>query len=279
MLSPDVRPLSLPERSGVFSRRLDGVVGPRRFHKERNKNETALFALRARTQPRTAFRQRGRNSYPSEKSMSQNPSPDEIDRLVGACLATDQAFFVSETKWGVGRLERLVKHATREAYRRGWAAYDAAIREYDAAAVEEIGAKMVVALAFMDREAEAAGEKPLAPDVWEARLTDGTVFAVVRTEAEQSAVLRASKASDGLSGETTLPPDLAVAIRETHEGRLLDVWTMAQLARLVEKYGSAVDRSKWEGAPVQKTRQGEEGAAADWCRGGGVEKSLKDLGF
>jgi hypothetical protein len=83
----------------------------------------------------------------------------------------------------------------------------------------ERAAKMIAALAYMSDEAEAAGHKPLAPDTWEHGLPDGRVLVVVRTGAEASAVLRASKGRETASYETTIPPDLAVTVRQQHEGR------------------------------------------------------------
>ena len=44
---------------------------------------------------------------------------DDADRFRMALIPVDQAFFASETKWGVGRLERIVSLSTLQAYRRG----------------------------------------------------------------------------------------------------------------------------------------------------------------
>jgi hypothetical protein len=218
---------------------------------------------------------------------------ERYDRLRAALVPIDTAFWASEQKWGVGRLERLQSPEVLASYRRGWDAYRVALDDCDPDAVQAIGPKMIAALAFMDGEASAAGNKPLAPETWETRLGDGTVLVVVRTEAEQAAVLRASHASQftGFSPngnvaaaghiDDKLPVDVATTIRDQHEGRRLDVWTMTQLARLVEKHGSVVDRLKWEGEPVEKAVQMEEGAAADIVRQGyPLDKPLTgDLGF
>ena len=229
--------------------------------------------------------------------MSKSLTAERYDRLRAALVPIDTAFWESEQKWGVGRLERIISQSTLEAYRRGWDAYRVALDDCDPDAVQEIGPKMIAALAFMDGEASAAGHKPLAPETWETRLADGTVLVVVRTEAEQAAVLRASNASQFTGApngnvaaaghiaagaiDDALPVDVAVTIRQQHEGRRLDVWTLAQLARLVEKHGSVVDRSQWEGEPVAKVVQMEEGAAADIVRQGyPLDKPLTgDLGF
>ena len=180
--------------------------------------------------------------------------------------------WTSEQRYGVGRLERLVSPATLAAYQRGWAAYRQALESGDAGALEQIGSKMIQALAVMDAEATAAGHKPLAPDTWEADMGDGVTLVVVRTNAEASAVLRASRAadgaSDGLSYETTLPPDLAVTVRDQHEGRALVVITMAEIVRLLRAQETGLWGTKWEGTPAHSGRQADEMAAHDMARSG-----------
>jgi hypothetical protein len=186
-----------------------------------------------------------------------------------ALVPVDQAFFDSEQKWGVGRLERLISQPTLASYRRGWDLYRAALESSDAAAVEAVGPKMVAALAVMDREASVAGHKPLAPDTWEHALGNGVTLVVVRTGAEASAVLRASRASgEAVSYETTLPPDLAVTVRDQHEGRALVVVTMAEIARLLRAQETGLWGTVWEGTPAESGRVMEEGAAADLARSG-----------
>jgi hypothetical protein len=151
------------------------------------------------------------------------------------------------------------------AYARGWDQYRLALEECDGEGLEQIGPKMIAALMFMDQQATAAGHQPLAPDTWEAPMADGTTLVVCRTNAEASAVLRASKASDGLSYETTLPPDLGMTVRSQHDGRALVVVTMAEVARLVQAASAGV---KWEGSPAPSGTQREEGMASDLCRRG-----------
>jgi hypothetical protein len=68
-----------------------------------------------------------------------------------------------------------------------------------------------------------------------------------------------------------LPPDLSLTVRQQAEGRRLEVWTLAEIARLIEKHGSvAGDRSAraWEGSPAPSGRQGDEMAAHDHARSG-----------
>lgn len=223
--------------------------------------------------------------------MSENGIRSEYaaQRFKAALLAVDEVMWKMEQRWGVGRLERIVGPQTLLAYRRGWEKYRQALESGDVVAMEEIGPKMIVALGVMDQEASQSGQPHLAPETWEVGMADGTVLVVVRTSAEASAVIRAEKTATAFSkapgggfrvestttteptSETGLPIDVAVTIRTQHEGRKLEVWTLAELARLVEKHGSVVgDRSQkqWEGEPAPTGRQLEEGSAADFARQG-----------
>ena len=193
----------------------------------------------------------------------------QADQFRMALIPIDQAFFASEQTWGVGRLERLVSPATLAAYQRGWTLYRAALEDGDGAALEAIGPKMIRALEVMGAEAEAAGYKPLAPETWEAALPDGRIMVVCRSQAEASAVVRASRAADGLSYETTLPPDLAVTVRSQHEGRALVVLTLAEVGRLLTMAEAKAAGVEWEGTTTSGSgRQMDELAAHDLARSG-----------
>jgi hypothetical protein len=203
-------------------------------------------------------------------------------------IPVDEAFWASEQRWGVGRLERLVFPATLAAYQRGWSAYRLALEEGDASALEAIGPKMIQALAVMDTEATQAGHKPLDVSTWETALPDGRVLVVVRTGAEASAVIRAEKAAKAVSAaprlgmtvvsdpvapespstESTLPVDIVATIRHQHEGRALTVLTMAEVARLLLMAEGKVSGVEWEGAAARSGRQADEMAAHDLSRQG-----------
>lgn len=215
--------------------------------------------------------------------MNRIRTAEDSDRFRAALVPVDRAMWESEQRWGVGRLERLQSPVVLLAYKRGWDQYRVALDEGDASAIETIGPKMIAALAFMSSEAEAAGHKPIAPDTWEAPLCDGTVLVVVRTGAEASAVLRAARAADGASYETTLPPDLAVTVRNQHEGRALTIWSMAEIARLIEavmsgvpngavsarvKAQSKIADKAWSGTPTHTGTILSEGSAAEMVRTG-----------
>ena len=196
-------------------------------------------------------------------------SPEDHDRFRRALIPIDEAMWASEQRFGVGRLERLVSPATLAAYQRGWTLYRAALEDGDGAALEVIGPKMIRALEVMAAEAEAAGYKPLAPETWEAALPDGRVLVIVRSQAEASSLLRASRAADGLSYETTLPPDLAVTVRSQHEGRALVVLTLAEVGRLLMMAEGRAAGVEWEGTATSGSgRQMDELAAHDLARSG-----------
>ncbi len=195
-------------------------------------------------------------------------SPEDYDRFKLTLATIDQAFWASEQRWGVGRLERLVSPGTLTAYKRGWDQYRVALEDSDPDALAVIGPKMIAALAFMDHEATQAGHQPLAPDTWETPMGDGTTLCVVRTNAEASAVIRATSVSSDLAFETTLPPDIAVTVRNQHEGRRLVVVSLAEVARLMQMAEAKVLGTKWEGNDAPSGVQLPEGAAADIVRSG-----------
>jgi hypothetical protein len=134
---------------------------------------------------------------------------------------------------------------------------------------------MTAALAYMDAEATSAGHEPLSPVLWETPLSDGGVLVIVRTNAESIAVQRAGlgAGSGPVEVDDRLPPDLALAVRAIHEGRRLEVWTLAEVARLIEKHAGPVERDprrarRWEGTDAPTGVQADEGAAADLARRG-----------
>ena len=174
------------------------------------------------------------------------------DRLIVALQPVDEAFRASEAKWGVARLERLVSPSTLASYRRGWTAYRAAITDGDASAVEELGPKMIQALAFMDREATARGHQPLSVTAWEAPTADGRVLVVVRTQAEAHALARA--------------PD----------GRERLVYSIEEIARLLPALDAInIVKANFPGAEAVSLSgvQMSEGRVSDWA----TQDPLEDI--
>lgn len=199
-----------------------------------------------------------------------------VTELHLAIVPIDEAWRRTEQKWGVGRLERLVSAEARAALHRGMNAYDDAIGDRNAMKVAEVGAKLIRLLGQLDAEAERLGHKPIDPSCWEAALADGSVLVVCRTTAEAGAVSRAA-----LKGEGNLPADLQLAVAATQAGRALHVWTMYEVARMIEAVGSPVSAIKqafpearivggipWNGEAVRSGVLQDEMLAHDTVRHG-----------
>ena len=212
-------------------------------------------------------------------------SDHDHKRFRAALAPVDRAIWESEQKWGVGRLEGLVDPHILISWKKGWDEFRTALETGDPDLTESIGPKVIRALAFMDRHASANGHAPLAPDTWETPLgDDGTILVMVRSNAEQAAVIRAERHASAFSVhpgggtradtapsaiDARLPADLMLTVRSQHEGRALEVWTIGELARLVLKHGSvARDGKKWQGEPTKSKVQHEEGATHDWVVSG-----------
>jgi len=141
-----------------------------------------------------------------------------------------------ESKWGVDRLPLLVGADTRaKFYRQGERMRDALEACYGAKVitrdmldtVASATGGMERAWAALDKQAEQAGEKPIDPDVWETPLSDGSLVAIVQTNADASKVIR--------------------------DGRLKNVWTLEEVARAIEAFPDIVRSIKetFPGALVQ----------------------------
>lgn len=115
-----------------------------------------------------------------------------------------------ERRWGVGRLRLLVGDDLRAKFDRQVSKLGEALDAYDLAAVRVHGPAMVRAWQALDRAATDAGARPLEPVVWEVRLADGTVAAIVRSTAEAHAV-----ALDGRQGQ---------------------IWTLEEIARVIDRW-------------------------------------------
>lgn len=153
----------------------------------------------------------------------------------------DQIAQAMESKWGVDRLPLLVDAETRaKFYRQGERMRDAleacyapkaVITRAMLDAVASATGGMERAWAALDRKATEAGEKPIDPDVWETPLSDGSLVAIVQTNADASKVIR--------------------------DGRLKNVWTLEEVARAIEAFPDIVRSIKetFPGATVQPVRQ------------------------
>ena len=133
-----------------------------------------------------------------------------------------------ERKWGVGRLRLLVGDALRIKFDAQKAKLDAAIAAGQETYIRAQAEGMRRAWLALDRAATEDGAQALAPEVWECVLpASGEVVSIVRTEAEAHHVAR-----DG------------------------EVWTLAEIAVLIERLGDQVRQVKrrFPGAAVVEVR-------------------------
>jgi hypothetical protein len=121
-----------------------------------------------------------------------------------------------ERKWGVGRLRLLVGDALRIKFDAQKSKLDAAIAAGRETYIRAQAEGMRRAWLALDRAATEGGALALAPEVWECVLPEsGEVVSVVRTEVEAHHV-----ACDG------------------------EVWTVAEIAVLIERLGDQVREVK-----------------------------------
>src|SRR4051812_11857673 len=120
----------------------------------------------------------------------------------------DQLAREMELKWGAGRLRLLVSPELREKFDRQRYLFNQAIWHGDLEAVRREGTRMVKAWMALDGAASEGEEAVLSPEVWEVRLEDGSVAAIV--------------------------PDGAHAVMAS--GRKLVVYTLDEIGRLLSHY-------------------------------------------
>src|SRR3712207_2542828 len=134
-----------------------------------------------------------------------------------------------ERKWGVDRLRLLVSDDLRHRFDRQRFKLNAAITSGDHDALATECARMRKALETLDAAAEAIGAEPIAPEVWEVALPDGTVAAVVRTTADAHHVVG--------------------------DGRLKRVYTLAEVANLIHACPEVIKaKDTFPGAEVVAVR-------------------------
>lgn len=157
------------------------------------------------------------------------PSPDDADTLQAYLYGVDQVAREAETKWGFGRLPMLVSDDLRakffrqarkwnEAMADAWGSRMLTRDQLDAAISRSEAMKR--AWLALDSAAEEAGGRPVAPWVWEATLKDGTVVAVVQTDAEASHILA--------------------------DGRHVQAYTMREIANVIDALPEFLRQAKQE---------------------------------
>lgn len=134
-----------------------------------------------------------------------------------------------EAKWGVDRLRLLVSPELREKFDRQRYLLNQAIWHGDLEAVRREAGRMVVAWQALDRTAAAAGRQPLAPQVLEVALADGSVAAIV--------------------------PDATHARAVNADGRQVAVYTLEEIARLLAAYPQLAEaKLTFPGATITEIR-------------------------
>lgn len=142
-----------------------------------------------------------------------------------------------ERKWGIGRLRLLVSDLLRAKFDAQRGKLEAAIASGRETYVRVQAEGMRKAWRALDKAATETGGQPLSPQVWECVLPEtGEIVAIVRTEAEASAVCR--------------------------HGR---VFTLAEIARLIAALGDTVLGVKQAFPGAEITRTGP--ATIDWKEG------------
>lgn len=117
-----------------------------------------------------------------------------------------------ERKWGIDRLRRLVPLELREKWDRQAKAWNDAIWTRPIHEIEALSHAMIRGYAALDAAATSAGALPIDPIVWEIQRPNGSVVAIVRDNAEAHHVAR------------------------TQVGRHVEVWTLAEIARVIDAF-------------------------------------------
>jgi hypothetical protein len=164
----------------------------------------------------------------SPKTWARTPG----DYLAGKASidGVDAVAIAMEARWGAGRLRLLVDDKLREKFDRQRFLFNAAIWHGDLQQVVLQSRRMIAAWQALAREAEAAGAPILSPEVWEVALADGSVVALVRSPEEAHAVVA--------------------------EGRRVTVYTLAELAIMLERYQEVTKvKTTFPGAEVVSIRR------------------------
>ena len=135
-----------------------------------------------------------------------------------------------ERRWGCDRLRLLVDHELREKFDRQRYKLNAAIQRGSLEDVRREAERMMVAWTTLDALARANGRMPRPAEAWEVTLVDGTVAVIV--------------------------PDMERAQMVLAEGRQVAVYTLDEIARLLEVSRDVVEaKLTYPGATVTYTRR------------------------
>jgi len=142
----------------------------------------------------------------------------------------DAAAVAMERKWGCDRLRLLVPQDLREKFDRQRYRLAAAIHGGELIDVQRESQRMLLAWSALDASATAAGAPPIAPNVWEVPLPDGSVVALVHDAAEAHKVVA--------------------------ENREMAVYTLDEIGRMLATYpGTLKAKLMWPGAKVVRVEK------------------------
>jgi hypothetical protein len=157
------------------------------------------------------------------------PSAEDCATLQAYFEGVDQARADAEAEWGVDRLPMLVDDELRAKFNRQKVRWSTVLQDAWASevlsrdkldAVRSAAGGMSRAYAALADAASIAGHRPLSAEVWETRLADGRVAAVVRTDDEARHVIAS--------------------------GRHLAVYTLAEVANIIDALPEALQIAKTE---------------------------------
>ena len=145
-------------------------------------------------------------------------SPKAYEETRSWIDGVDEVARAMELRWGVDRLRLLVGDDLRARFDRQAQKWNDAIWSGSLADVKVHAEGMRRGWQALDKAATEAGAQHLHPEVWEAATPSGRVVAIVRTSAEAHHVAR--------------------------EHRDMEVWTMAEVGRMVEHYANSIGAVK-----------------------------------
>ena len=155
------------------------------------------------------------------------PSAEDTATIQAHMAGVDIVAKDAEQTWGVDRLPLLVDADLRARFYRQRVKWQEALteaweskmltRDQLDAVITKSAAMQRAWLALIDA-ASTAGHRPIGAEVWEARLKDGSVAAIVQTNAEAAKVLA--------------------------DGRHVNVWTLEEVANVIDALPGALGMAK-----------------------------------
>jgi len=124
------------------------------------------------------------------KRDAQKMNEIQYRRIQDALIEHDFVVNEYESKWGIDRLQELVSSEMRDRFYKQREKLNAAIDNNDGKQTQHEVEVMCRAYVALEREAVAAGHKPLTGERWETPLPDGRVLAITKSFAEAGKVAK-----------------------------------------------------------------------------------------